>query len=340
MRRKFITFIYISIGLLIYWNCSTSSDPDPDPVNTNPTITDLTANPDTIGINELSELTCNASDPDGDELIFVWETDSGSISGSGSKVNWLSPETVGEYFVICIVMDGNGGYVVDSVKIVVKHKIPLNGLIAYYPFNGNANDESGNGNNGTVYGAILTTDRYGNTNSAYSFDGINDYINIGNNVKPPFPLTISTWVKINGFHGSTWRGIFRNDTWNSSAYYHGIAVTYDPSGGVAGGAGSGFASSNTRRQYYTESGVLNVGSWHNIIVIFNGANNMSIFVDSIEYTLTSTASSGTSMTYSSASGAIGRRDPDSDHTTNGVIDNIRIYNRALSEIEIQALFLE
>ena len=45
------------------------------------------------------------------------------------------------------------------------------GLVAYYPLNGNANDESGNGNHVTVYGATLTTDRFGNTNKAYSFDG-------------------------------------------------------------------------------------------------------------------------------------------------------------------------
>ena len=48
---------------------------------------------------------------------------------------------------------------------------PNTGLVAYYPFNGNANDESGNGNNGTVNGATLTTDRDGNANSAYDFDG-------------------------------------------------------------------------------------------------------------------------------------------------------------------------
>ena len=42
------------------------------------------------------------------------------------------------------------------------------GLVAYYPFNGNANDYSGNGHNGTVTGATLTTDRFGNPNSAYS----------------------------------------------------------------------------------------------------------------------------------------------------------------------------
>jgi len=55
------------------------------------------------------------------------------------------------------------------------------GLIASYPFNGNANDISGNANNGIVNGAILTNDRFGNPNSAYLFNGINSFINLGNN---------------------------------------------------------------------------------------------------------------------------------------------------------------
>ena len=50
------------------------------------------------------------------------------------------------------------------------------GLVAYYPFNGNANDESGNGNNGTIHGAVLTSDRFGNEKFSFSFDGVNDYI--------------------------------------------------------------------------------------------------------------------------------------------------------------------
>jgi hypothetical protein len=53
------------------------------------------------------------------------------------------------------------------------------GLVADYPFNGNADDESGNGYHGTVISALLCEDRNGNTDSAYCFDGINDYINIG-----------------------------------------------------------------------------------------------------------------------------------------------------------------
>jgi len=60
---------------------------------------------------------------------------------------------------------------------VTAQNIDLNkGLVAYYPFNGNANDESGNGNHGIVYGATLTTDKNGKANNAYFFDGDNDYI--------------------------------------------------------------------------------------------------------------------------------------------------------------------
>jgi hypothetical protein len=47
--------------------------------------------------------------------------------------------------------------------------VPSNGLVGWWPFNGNANDESGNGNNGTVNGATLTADRFGNSNASYYF---------------------------------------------------------------------------------------------------------------------------------------------------------------------------
>ena len=56
--------------------------------------------------------------------------------------------------------------------------VPSNGLVGWWPFNGNANDESGNGNNGTVNGATLTTDRFGAADKAYSFDGVNDLIRV------------------------------------------------------------------------------------------------------------------------------------------------------------------
>ena len=71
------------------------------------------------------------------------------------------------------------------------------GLMAYYAFNGNANDESGNGNNGTVNGATLTTDRLGNANNAYSFDGEDDYIKVPNSPSIDVAgntISITAWV--------------------------------------------------------------------------------------------------------------------------------------------------
>ncbi|MFM7638013.1 MAG: hypothetical protein ACKO6A_08165 [Bacteroidota bacterium] len=62
----------------------------------------------------------------------------------------------------------------------VPNYVPTNGLVGWWPFNGNANDESGNGNNGTVNGATLTSDRFGVVHKAYDFDGISSDINCGN----------------------------------------------------------------------------------------------------------------------------------------------------------------
>ncbi len=78
-------------------------------------------------------------------------------------------------------------------------QIPTDSLVAWYPFNGNANDESGNGHHGTVHGATLTTDRFGNPNSAYHFDGVDDFIEVafGNvNTSPSNEVSISFWMHI------------------------------------------------------------------------------------------------------------------------------------------------
>ncbi len=72
--------------------------------------------------------------------------------------------------------------------------VPTNGLVVWYPFNGNANDESGNGNDGTVNGATLTTDRLGNQNSAFLFDGISNYIQNNSAISSDSPFSISAWI--------------------------------------------------------------------------------------------------------------------------------------------------
>lgn len=87
------------------------------------------------------------------------------------------------------------GFASLTMNAQVPTYVPTNGLVGWYPFNGNANDLSGNGYNGTNNGAVLTNDRFGNTNSAYSFNGDTSYIMTnytgvaGNN-----PRTICFWA--------------------------------------------------------------------------------------------------------------------------------------------------
>ena len=70
------------------------------------------------------------------------------------------------------------------------------GLVAYYPFGGNANDASGNGHNGTVHGAAPSYDRFGTPDSAYSFDGVNDYISAPYTSAFQFStFTLAAWVQ-------------------------------------------------------------------------------------------------------------------------------------------------
>lgn len=83
-----------------------------------------------------------------------------------------------------------------AVQAQTPNYIPTNGLVAWFPFNGNALDESTNGNDGIVNGASLSADRNGLSNSAYSFDGTDDYIRLGllDGITPTSSHTFSFWT--------------------------------------------------------------------------------------------------------------------------------------------------
>src|ERR1017187_9336471 len=85
-----------------------------------------------------------------------------------------------------------------SLPVVYAQSFLTDGLVANYPFDGNAIDASGNGNNGTIHGGVAPTiDRFGYPNSAYLFNGVDGYIDIGNPVgNSPTYLTECAWVKI------------------------------------------------------------------------------------------------------------------------------------------------
>jgi hypothetical protein len=103
--------------------------------------------------------------------------------------------------------------------------VPQTGLLGWWPFNGNANDESGNNNNCTINGASPTTDRFNDLDRAYNFDGVNDYL-IASTHNLPLSnntVSISAWFLPNQYPGSTSRAICSWGQWsNNNARYLGL----------------------------------------------------------------------------------------------------------------------
>ena len=128
------------------------------------------------------------------------------------------------------------------------------GLVAYYPFNGNTNDESGNGNNANALGGVsLSTDRFGNANSAYSFDGVDDYMTSAVNLSTNQAFSLSAWVYWNG----------------ANADYQEILSWWNSSQGQSPYLGTGSNSSEIRfGDTWNATGVnLPVGSWVHIVAV-------------------------------------------------------------------------
>ena len=102
--------------------------------------------------------------------------------------------------VLCVIALG----LVYWVGMPKEPEFLKQGLVAYYPFNGNAKDESENSNDFTVKGATLTKDRHGNSDRAYAFDGVNAYMEAPNH--PSLQLTqftVSVWINPTSEQGAS-----------------------------------------------------------------------------------------------------------------------------------------
>jgi hypothetical protein len=212
----------------------------------------------------------------------------------------------------------------------------INGLVAYYPFCGNANDQSGNGNNGAVNGAILTTDRFGNNNSAYNFDGVDDIIKINHSSSfNTFPMSISLWCKGNSQYGaliSKYTSCSTNNGWQLHTL-NGKVSTY--SYNFIGGAYLNCdGDSNT---------IISDNNWYNIVSTYD-LSGVKIYVNNVlvltkPYIGTGTMSSPTNT----QDIYIGRELNStlcSPYNTfyQGKLDDIGIWNRALTQQEITQLY--
>ncbi|MGG9964515.1 LamG-like jellyroll fold domain-containing protein [Ferruginibacter sp. SUN106] len=208
-----------------------------------------------------------------------------------------------------------------------------NGLIAYYPFNGNANDASGNNINGTVTNATLTTDRYGNPNAAYQFNGSSSYIQLPYsnlyNFAPQDSLSISVWIlpELNPAWiaeaivvKSPFNALYTQSNWN-----YGI---YD----LSNKAMTGFANTNFLQGTTTLS---TNQCWYNITFTYkNGI--WKLYVNGL---LENQDLSQTKFILQDGSSKIvfGKKGEAFGDWYKGKIDEVRIYNRVLNQQEVSFL---
>jgi len=262
------------------------------------------------------------------------------LSNGGDKShssNYQMVATVGQYATRKGTANGNvlysGFYAPRSTRSPKPNSAcggVTEGLVACYPFDGDAKDGSGNGNHGTVHGVTLTADRFGNADSAYNFDG-NDQIIVDSfrNFHWGKHLSISVWFKRTGqwgnYQGIVNNGYGRNGSWE-------IRMGRENNGTMLGGGI--LTSSNSEVwdfQLYASQ-----NEWHHVVMTYDGSN-FSFYLDAM-------AQSGGG----NDSGEIIAKDTpltigQAGHGTNneyffGSIDDILVYNRALSESEIKTLY--
>lgn len=229
------------------------------------------------------------------------------------------------------------GLTTATVAQTVPSYVPTSGLVGWWPFNGNAIDESINTNDGTVNGATLTADRFGNANKAYSFNGTNNFIKINNGlISNTFgSFSFSFWFKTN----TTNIGTIMSDRGSSNwAYKYSVQINNNNNIGKCaianhdGASLSNFVSSSQSS--------LNQNNWVHCIGVLNSSSLvLSIYINGILSSQTSSINPN-AWNVNTTSTYIGKWiSPFGDyHLYNGIIDDIGIWNRALTQQEITALY--
>jgi hypothetical protein len=215
-----------------------------------------------------------------------------------------------------------------SLHAQIPNYVPTNGLVGWWPFNGNANDESGNGNNGTVNGATLTADRFGNANKAYSFDGVDDYIDVGNPLtlgNNPTSYTQAGWVYFPDFLDAF---VFMSKRHDNTGNDWATPVT------TTNGTFIFFADDAFYQNApLAESNALLIDQWYHVSFV-KSSNSFSIYINGV---LESSISDNHILNGSTNNLIIGAQLAWPEFMK-GKLDDIGIWNRALTDCEIQQLY--
>ena len=229
-----------------------------------------------------------------------------------------------------------------------------NGLVAYYPFNGNANDQTTNANNGTPNNAVLTADKLNQAANAYAFNGANAFISAPNKAYLTFPnggdFSISVWAAFSSVASPNFyfigcdNGPGNNPKW--ILQYGQLALLPTPPAGnfvtfhMSRGLNVGYALATTPHNPA-------LGTWHHYLVTKAGTS-YTLYIDGAlaigatnymnDHGVLKVIATGPSAMESGITAPLTIGEAESGGFVNGKLDDIRIYNRALPSSEVAQLY--
>lgn len=287
-----------------------------------------------LSVNKWSHIVGTADSTTGKVCLYIDGKKAGEGTFSGQINTNSLPFQIGKRY--------DGGYfggVIDEVRVydyaLTDSQISDHAAVASYHFNGGdyAYDSAPYGNTGTVYGCSWATGL--RTSSGYSygagFDGSNDYVNVpsSSSLRVTNAITIAAWIKISRKTGDSSDQIIVS----KNGYDYILNVYGTGRGSNVGKVEVG--GSALSPQWLVGSTVVDDNKWHYIVFTYDGSNKM-IYVDGYP----NTYPQATSGSFSSTTGALrmGRQPSGDARQVNGVIDEVRIYDRALSSSEISSYY--
>ena len=230
---------------------------------------------------------------------------------------------------IIVKVGDNDAVSTEDFEVLVD--VPRDGLVAFYPMSGDAKDQSGNQLDGTVHGAALSTDRFGNPSKAYAFNGGGDYITMGNPalLQIKTAITLAAWVKAPAYaYGQT--VISKLDDAQTAGYRLVMGETGDGSKGYT----VYVTSDGTGLNFAKLSGAFVANTWQLLVFALDGNDMHFDMGDGWVFD----ASNQLSLTNGSLGEfKIGSMSPAGGYFA-GSIDDVAVYDKKLSADEIKQLY--
>ena len=296
-------------------------------INYPPVIEQLVAGEQILDLSASTIISCLATDANNDELSYTWTAIEGSIEGSGESITYFAPNQQSNVYVVCEVKDEENASAKDSVLILVRDAgIGQSGdLVAHYLFAGNANDVTGNGNNGSVYDCIYSDDMHGNTSQAIKLNTSVSKVLVDNSDALNFRdgLTVSYWINISElFDRESYPVSHGNWTtrWKTSITDDRLRFTLNGSRGIV--------DVDSKQEFETDK-------WYHVVALFNGMDCLVFLDGKLEGFIPYSGQ----INITSYDLVFGQSLPDQGgFNYNGLLDNLRIYNYGISYDKVKEIY--